>query len=211
LNVFTEYDKDGKLYRTKTISRDITELKKAEEAIKRKNNQLNTFINSISDMAWFKDTDSNFVIVNKAFGEAVGMNPEYLVNNSCEICFGTEAAKKFKEDDQKVMKSRRRVVFEESILNMKGDKVILETIKAPLFAETGKISGTIGVARDITERKQMEKALKESEIKFRTLFEDSRDALYISSREGRFLDVNRSLLELFGYTKKEMLKSFSRR
>ena len=57
-------------------------------------------------MAWLMDTDSRFIAVKKAFGEAVGMDPKSLIGNSCEVCFGKEVARKFREDDLKIMKSR---------------------------------------------------------------------------------------------------------
>jgi PAS domain S-box-containing protein len=188
---------DGRTVRME-IATDITERKRAEEEIKRKNIELNTFINSISDMAWFKDTDSNFVIVNKAFGDAVGMEPEYLVNNTCEICFGAEAAKKFKEDDQKVMKSRERVVFEESILDTNGNKVLLETIKAPLFDESGKILGTIGVARDITERKKVEEELAREKKKLENIVDGIGAGLVVLDSETRVIWANDKVQQWFG-------------
>jgi len=59
--------------------------------------------------------------------------------------------------------------------------------------------------QEIIQRKQAEKVLLESEQKYRTLFEDSRDAIYITTNEGIFLDVNQAALDLFGYLKEEML------
>ena len=53
-------------------------------------------------MAWIKDAESSFIAVNKAFGEAAGMNPESLIGNSREVCFGKEADRKFREDGLKV-------------------------------------------------------------------------------------------------------------
>jgi PAS domain S-box-containing protein len=70
--------------------------------------------------------------------------------------------------------------------------------------DSGKPHLVQGAIYDITKRKEAEEALKESEEKFRTLFEDSRDAVYITSREGRLVDFNEATLELFGYTRDEM-------
>jgi PAS domain S-box-containing protein len=62
----------------------------------------------------------------------------------------------------------------------------------------------VDLNREIEERKRAEEAIKVSEEKFRTLFEYSRDAIYINTKEGEFIDVNQSFLDLFGYTREEM-------
>ncbi|MBW1783878.1 MAG: PAS domain S-box protein [Deltaproteobacteria bacterium] len=63
--------------------------------------------------------------------------------------------------------------------------------------------------RKLTKLKRPDEALEESEKKYRTLFNDSRDAIYISSREGKFLDVNPALLELFGYSREEIVNKLN--
>jgi PAS domain S-box-containing protein len=61
------------------------------------------------------------------------------------------------------------------------------------------------VFRDISERRKTEEAMRESEEKYRTLFKDSRDAIYITTRGGEFIDVNQAMLDLFGYSREEMI------
>ena len=77
-------------------------------------------------------------------------------------------------------------------------------VNTPIRHPDGHIS-KMAMIQNITERKKMEEALRESEKRYRTLFEESRDAIYITTREGRFVDINQSGLNLFGFTKQEMI------
>ncbi len=85
-----------------------------------------------------------------------------------------------------------------------GMRVLLSINGAPLFDKNGHIEGVICTIQDVTERIRDSKALAESEQRYRTLFEQSRDPIYINTREGAFLDVNQAFLELFGYTREEI-------
>ena len=69
--------------------------------------------------------------------------------------------------------------------------------------KNGRIIGIRSTIQDITERKRMEEALRESEEKYRILFETSKDAIYITTPEGKIIEANQSHLDLFGYTKEE--------
>jgi PAS domain S-box-containing protein len=140
------------------VSRDVTQREKIRTEIENKNALMETFVNNIPDMAWVKDRNSNFIIANKAFCDTVGMANEYLVNNTCDVCFG-ELATKFKADDRAVMESKTQKRIEESIIDGNKNVVWLETIKSPLRDAAGAIVGTVGIARDITERKRLNAAL----------------------------------------------------
>jgi PAS domain S-box-containing protein len=70
---------------------------------------------------------------------------------------------------------------------------------------TAELSKTIEFLKEeVTEHMRAEEALRESEEKYRALFQESRDAIYITTREGKFVDINQSFLDLFGYTREEM-------
>lgn len=162
-SAYIEIEEDKGEGRTHCIFQDVTRYKTAEEELQLKVTEMETFINNLPHMAWLKDMDSNFILANKVFGDAVGMDPEFLKNNTCAVCFGKEAAKKFKDDDRQVINAKKQIIIEESIVDAKGNDVLLETVKSPIFDKSGKVVGTVGVATDITKRKMAEKALRVSE------------------------------------------------
>ena len=153
---------DELIQKVKELEREATNGKLAQKALELKITELDSFINNIPDMAWIKDANSRFIVVNSAFGEIVGMNPKSLIHETCEVCFGKQEAKKFQEDDQKVLQNKRQSIIEEQIVDSQNQMIWLETIKSPILDESGKAVGTVGIARDITKRKQAEEALRKA-------------------------------------------------
>lgn len=92
-------------------------------------------------------------------------------------------------------------VIEEKYLRFDGTYVDVEVTATP-FAYKGKTGAQV-IVRDITERKKAENLLRESEEKYRSIFEESEDVIYISTPEGKFLDINPAGVRLFGYSSKE--------
>jgi PAS domain S-box-containing protein len=195
----------GQLLSQVIVLRDITEIKRAQkEVLERKKTEINTFIDNIPDLAWIKDSESRFIAVNRAFADVAGMNPEFLLNHTCEVCFGEERGKKFREDDLKVMESRRRSTIEEKIVDSQNREIWLETIKSPMFDRSGNIIGTVGIARNITDRKEMEEALRKSEDKYRAIFETTGTATAIVDEDTTIELVNSEVEKLSGYAKEEI-------
>ena len=161
-------DAQGKIIGLIGINRDITNVVKAEEALKRERQLLRTLIDNLPDAIYAKDTAGRKTLVNPADlknlrcrteAEAVGKNDFDL--------FPKDIAEKFWADDLRVIAGQPVINREEYLFDEDGRKRWLLTSKLPLRDHEGRIAGLIGIGRDITSQKEAEDALRESEEKLR--------------------------------------------
>ena len=152
------YDKEGNIAGVEGIFVDITERKKAEMAIIYEQSLLHALMDNIPDFIYFKDDKNRFVRVNKASGEDRGITPEDFIGKTDFDIFTEEAAKKCFADDDQVMKTGKPLINRiEKITYLNGMERWFSATKVPRYDEKGKIIGTIGITRDITERVRNEK------------------------------------------------------
>ena len=134
---------------------DITELK-TKHALANERISLQTMIDWVPEYLWVKDTQSRFVLVNKAIATDNGrVGPKDMLGLSDVEIHGPELAREFFECEQNLMHSGQPMIDrEELIVDSKGNKKWLLSTKIPLRDESGEIFGLVGIARDITERKK---------------------------------------------------------
>ncbi len=135
------------------LEQEITERKKAEEALKQAAAEWRTTFDSITDLVSVHDTDFRFIGVNKAFANALNMKVEELIGKTCyEIVHHTDGPISLCPHT-KTMETRKPTTmqFFEPHLG-----VHLEVTTSPIFNEAGEVTGSVHVARDITERKKLE-------------------------------------------------------
>jgi PAS domain S-box-containing protein len=135
---------------------DITERRRAEAALKESLLRQTALLDNIPDLAWLKDQDSRFIAVNEPFGRSCGVLPQDLVGKNDLDIWPEELARSYRADDREVMRSRMRKRVEERMVDREGNQRWIETIKTPILDASGEAIGTVGIARDITERKQAE-------------------------------------------------------
>ena len=155
--------------------------------------------------------EGQITFANPGAEEVIGLSPDEvtkLTYNSPEWRITDYDGKRFYE---KQLPFRRVMDTGQSVFDVRhaikwpdGKKVLLSINGAPFFDNAGQIEGVIFTIQDVTKQVKTSKAFVESEQHYRTLFEQSRDPIYLITRDGAFLDVNQAFLELFGYTREEI-------
>lgn len=148
-------DTKGEVIGSVGISRDITEMKQLETAIIENKNLLKAILDSLPYWTWLKDRESRYILVNKTYANDQNLSIENFIGKIDTDVFPKEIAEGYIRDDQNIIETRELKIFEEKTV-INGEIRDLETIKQPFFNNKGEVIGTVGVAKDITERKQAE-------------------------------------------------------
>ncbi|HDH98191.1 MAG TPA: PAS domain-containing sensor histidine kinase, partial [Deltaproteobacteria bacterium] len=183
---------------------------KMERRLKEREEWLSTTLASIGDAVIATDMKGHIIFMNHV--------AEFLTQWKQEDAIGIPLKEIFKIVNEKTRKpvedSVEKVLREGIIVGLANHTILIakdETERpiddsgAPIRDDKGNVMGVVLVFRDVSERRKTEHALRQSEERYRTLFEDSRDAIYITAREGMFVDANQSMLDLFGYSREEMI------
>jgi PAS domain S-box-containing protein len=186
---------------TLNFLRDVTERKKAEQAIWASESEKRSILNAISDHIIFHDTDLTIRWCNEASARSVGMTQRELVGCHCyELWQGRSAPC----EGCPVLRSIETVSYNAGIMTTPDGKW-WEIVGEPVLDRGGQIRGAIEISRDITERKKTEQTLRESEERLKILFESAPDTIYVIDSENRFVDFNKVALELVGFTRDEVI------
>ncbi|MBC7963942.1 MAG: response regulator [Steroidobacteraceae bacterium] len=122
--------------------------------------QQQAILDNIPNIAWLKDREGSYVAVNEPFSRALGLAPKDLVGKNDYDIYPPELAVKYDQDFRNVMATGTRTYFEESIVDPEGKIRYVEKIETPIFNDEGVVIGIIGIAHDITGRKEVEVSLR---------------------------------------------------
>jgi PAS domain S-box-containing protein len=187
--------------KTYAYIRDITEKKRMEREVREANKRFEKIAEMGEDGILVLDEDSRIEFANQRASELSGIPKEKILGREFFSLIGTGDEEFLEEMVVRGEGAGEKVCIEMSIQTPRG---ILETevCIAPERTATGRIR-MYAYLRDITERKRFERDLRASEEKYRNLFESVRHGIFISTKEGNFLDCNFALLEMLGYSNKE--------
>src|SRR4030043_1040400 len=190
--------------RVKTYAylRDITERKRMERENREGTKRFEKIAEMGEDGIIVFDEDSRIEFANQMASEIMGLPKEQILGREFFSLIGKRDEEFLEEMVMRGEGMGEKVCTEMSLYPPKGEIKETEICIAPTRSEDGRIK-TYAYLRDITERKRFDKDLKESEEKYRNLFERVRHGLFISTKEGRFLDCNQAMWGVLGYQEKE--------
>ena len=204
----------GKIVGVQAVARDITQRKAAEDAL----HESRRFIQRIADatptiMFLFDIIDNKVVYVNNELKAILGYTPDDLHRMGTDVLrtvLHPDDFSNFTSIISPVGMAKDGDITESELRLRRADGELCSVyVRATVFTRTadGKPKQILGSALDITPRKRQEAAVRQSEDKYRKLFEESKDVVFISTLEGKLLDVNPAGVELFGCASKEDLLS----
>lgn len=162
------------------VRRKTGELKTKAQALEASELHLRTLIETIPDQIWVKDPQGVYLSCNQHCEPIMGAKAAEIIGKRDIDFYDPSAANLFQESDQAAMAAGKPIRYEEERIGpASGPREMFETIKAPMVDPGGRLVGVLGIARDITQRKQTEESLVQSEAYHKQLFESSPIALVI--------------------------------
>jgi len=198
-------DKDGKIIAAIEVIEDVTEHKQWDDLLRASEALYHTTIDGLNYPIHVTDEKLKVIFINNTFRrwcKELGLKTDVVGMNLFDAMpFLPDRVRK---EYEQTISTGRPMVTEETTL-LRGREIITETQKIPIL-EGGKVKKVITIVRDVTMRKKLEARLIDSEEKFRKMFEDANDAIFIADiKTGRILDVNKQAEKLIGLPRQELI------
>lgn len=179
------------------VFRDVTEKKHAREALRKAEKRLRTVVGSAPLILFATDKNGVFTLCEGEGLKSLSLAPGQLVGQSV---FDVYASSPRSGENIK-----RALAGESFTSSVTIDDLVFDIRYSPLTDENDNVLGVIGVATDITDSRRAEASIRESEERYRELFENANDIIYTHDLQGNFTSLNRSGERITGYTREETM------
>ena len=183
-------------------------LREARDAANASEARLRALVETVNDWVWEMNAEGVYTYASPRVRDLLGYEPEEVVGRTPFDLMPQEEAKRLASVCEELIAAKKPMLsIENTCAHKDGHLVVLETSGLAFFAPDGTLMGYRGVDRDITARKQVEKALRGSQERYRVISEGSPLGIVIADSETRqFVYANPCMCQLLGYTEKEIAK-----
>ena len=192
------YDKAERMIGWRTALLDFSALKQAEYDLRERKAQLRAILDHSPSLIFLKDLEGRYLDVNQQFERTFHLTRQDIIGKTDQDIFPPEQASAYRSNDLAVMKAERPLQFEEVALHDDGPHTSIVS-KFPLRRHDGTPYAVCGITTDITQRKQAEESRKESEERYRSIFENAIEGIFQTTLDGKFVAVNPALARMCGY------------
>ena len=199
-NIHPVFDDQRRVHRIAVFTRDITEQKNTEEALREGEATLRAFLNAAQDVAFLIEHDGTIAAMNMA--------AEHRLQRPASEAVGTVVYGYFSDEEVALRRPLVEEVFDCGEPRQHIAKIAGQWIDAsihPVVNAAGEVTRVAVFARDITEHRNAEEALRTSEERFRGTFEQSSVCMALGGHDGRFLLINQALCDFLGYRRDELV------
>jgi PAS domain S-box-containing protein len=212
LSFYPLLDAAGRVERLAVYGQDITEQKRAGEALRKSEEQFRFLTEGMTDIIWTVDLDLQTTYVSPSVAKTLGFTPEERKRQSLEEMLTPESVQRVREVFGRELRLEaagadpdRSVKIEVEYYRKDGSTLWVENVMKAIRNASGEVIGMHGVSRDISERKRAEEELARSEQQYRLLAENVADVIWTLDKNLNFTYVSPSVEKLRGFTPEEIM------
>ena len=199
------YDRERQPFYLLAISQDITERKQAEQALQTSEERYRTLVENIGVGISLMDSEHNVIVTNSIVGKWFDKPASEFSGKKCFQEFEKREAVCEHCPGERAMATGQPAEAETEGVRDDGTRIVVRIRAFPMFGQDGVATGFTEVIEDITERREAEEALRESEQRFRAVFENDHVLMLIVDPEtGRIVDASPGACAFYGYNREQL-------
>ena len=197
---------DGQIIGFRCVSRDVTERKKMEEALARSEEKYRSILEQIDEAYYETDLPGNYIFANEQACRLLGHPMDELIGmNFKQVVPPEDIDYTFRAFNRVYRTGEPNRAFEHRVVKKDGTVLYAEASVTLIRKADGTVTGFRVLSRDVTERKKLEEALRQSEEKYRSILEQMEDSYYEVDLRGNFTFVNDACCRDLGYSREELI------
>lgn len=190
--------------RIKILENEVKQSRREIETLQKSEAYLQAILNNTNLPIYLKDNGYRYIFVNRQYEKLAHVTLDEIKGKEDYDIFPAPVAKLFRSQDEEVRECKALIEFTETVPLPDGELTFI-TAKFPLYDTSGSLYALGGVCTDITDRKLAEDLLKESEKKYRQIYDNLIDAYYEASMDGIILEISPSIENFSKYKQEELI------